>query len=303
MTLKQLRYIIEICEKGSISKAAESLFVAQPSLSKAVSDIESEMGINIFLRNNRGVMLTDEGKKFLSYARQVVEQADILENVYKKNSNPKRIFSVSSQHYAFVVDAFAEFIKRYGKSKYEFSLREMRTADIFESVSNYTADIGIIYLSNFNRSVMNHLIKTNELEFTRLFSVKPHVFMYRENPLAKKSKLTLDDLKDYPRLSFDQGLRNSFYYSEEPLITENADKNVIVSDRATLFNLLIGLNGYTISSGILNSNLNGDDIVSIPLISDEVMDVGYIIAKDRILNDSAEKYLEILKEFIEPFAQ
>lgn len=298
MTLNQLKYIIEIADTGSMTTAANNLFIAQPSLSKAVASLEKEMGITIFARSNRGVYLTEEGTKFLSYARQITEQTELLENEYKSAPPPKRVFSVSSQHYAFVVNAFVELVREYGREKYEFTLRELKTAEIIEDVRTHRSDIGILYLSKFNHEVIKHILQTQEIRFEKLFTAKPHVFVSKTNPLVNKKSVTLDDLKSFPRLTYDQGIKNSFYFAEELHITEDSPKNIIVSDRATLFNLLIGLDGYTISSGVMSSDLNGDNIVAIPLKSDERMDIGYIVNSDRPTDKMTERYLEHLINYI-----
>ncbi len=298
MTLQQLKYVVQIVQYGSITMAAQNLYITQPSLSKAVSELEREMGITIFLRSNRGVILSEEGAKFLSYARQVVEQAELLEQTYKYGEPVKRIFAVSSQHYAFAVNAFVALVKEYGKDKYEFSLRELRTHEIIEDVYTQRSELGILFLSNFNREVILRILKNKELQFVPEFSAKPHVFVSKNNPLASFEIVTRDDLKNYPRLTYDQGINNSFYFSEELHSTDESPKSIIVSDRATLFNLLIGLDGYTISSGILSSDLNGTDIISIPLKSDEIMEVGYIHATDRPLSQLAERYLEHFRTYI-----
>jgi DNA-binding transcriptional LysR family regulator len=298
MTLQQLKYIIQIVQYGSITMAAQNLYVTQPSLSKAVSELEQEMGITIFSRSNRGVILSEEGTKFLSYARQVVEQAELLEQTYKYGEPVKRIFAVSSQHYAFAVNAFVALVKEYGKDKYEFSLRELRTNDIIEDVYTQRSELGIIFLSNFNREVLMRILKNKELQFVPEFTAKPHVFVSRKNPLADKKTVSREDLRLYPRLTYDQGINNSFYFSEELHSTDDSPKSIIVSDRATLFNLLIGLDGYTISSGILSIDLNGTDIVSIPLESDEIMEVGYIHISDRPLSPIARRYLEHFRTYI-----
>ena len=302
MTLQQLRYIIEIAETGSITMAAQRLFIAQPSLSKSVAELEKEMGITIFNRSNRGVCLSEDGTKFLSYARQIVEQTELLENEYKAAPPPRRVFSVSAQHYAFVVNAFVELVREYGKNKYEFTLRELKTAEIIEDVRTHRSDVGILFLSRFNREVILHILQSEEIQFTELFIAKPHVFVSKQNPLVGRKSVTLEELKDYPRLTYDQGVKNSFYFAEELHITAESPKNIIVSDRATLFNLLIGLDGYTISSGILSSDLNGDNIVAIPLESDERMEIGYITTTDRPINAITERYLEHLKRYIENYS-
>lgn len=301
MTLRQLRYIIAVAECGSISAAAEKLLVAQPSLSKAVAELEEEMGITVFFRTPKGIHLSEEGSKFLSYARQVVEQAELLEEQYKGGHRARRVFSISAQHYSFVVNAFVELVRELGEERYEFTLRESRTHDIIEDVRTSRSELGVIFLSSFNRRVILRIVENADLRFTPLFTASPHVFVSRRNPLAGKSSVTLADLKPFPRLTYEQGIMNSFYYSEELHSTEESPKNLIVTDRATLFNLLIGLDGYTISSGILSSDLNGTDIVAIPLVSDEKMEIGYIAPKGRPLSAAGERYLKHLEEYIKDY--
>lgn len=303
MTLQQLKYVIKIAQTGSFHTAADQLFVTQPSLSKSVSELEKEMSITIFYRSNRGVTLTDDGTKFLSYARQVIEQANLLEHQYKQNTQIKQAFAISAQHYAFVVNAFVALVKEYGKEQYEFFLRESRTHDIIEDIRTRRSELGIIYISQFNRDVIFHILKNNEICFVPLFTAKPHVFISRNNPLVCKSFVTLEDLANYPRLTYEQGINNSFYFSEELHSVEFSPKSIIVSDRATLFNLLIGLNGYTISSGILSSDLNGKEIVSIPLESQQTMEIGYIYPESASISSIGKRYISLLKEYISNYSQ
>ena len=298
MTLQQLRYIIAIAEAGSITSAADKLLVSQPSLSKVVNQIEEEMGITIFNRNNRGVYLSEEGLSFLSYSRQVVEQADLLENKYKNKEKQRRVFSITSHHYAFVVNAFVALVKEYGENKYEFSLRETLTNNIIEDVRTSRSEIGVLFLSDFNRKVILKMLEDADLKFTKLFAVKPHIFVSRKNPLAKEKTVELSDLKNFPRLLYDQGIKNSFYFAEEPQPIIDSNKNIIVTDRATIFNLMIGLNGYTIASGVLSSDLNGTEIVAIPLKTDEIMEIGYIKNIDRPLSKICISYINHLKKYI-----
>ena len=294
MTLQQLKYLITIANTGSMHTASEQLLITQPNLSKAIKDLEEEMGITIFNRTNKGVILTDDGKRFLSYARGVIEQADLLEDNFKSKENIKRSFAISSQHYGFVVNAFVKLVKALGKDKYEFSLRECKTSDVINDVKEGRSEIGILYLSNFNHDIMKNLIINNNLKLEYLFKFTPHVLLYKNHPLASKKKITFKDLENYPRLSFDQGLYNSFYYSEEPHPLENVKKSIVVSDRATLFNILIGLNGYTISSGRTSKNLDGENIISIPLESEEMMQIAYIYNPEKTMKDITKQYLDIL---------
>ena len=288
MTLQQLRYIIEVANQGSINEAAKKLFITQPSLSNAIKDIENEFGIEIFQRTNKGINLSQEGVEFLSYARQVIEQAELLETRYLNKKPSRKLFSVSTQHYAFAVNAFVDLLKEKNLPEYEFTLRETRTYEIIEDVKNLKSEVGILYLNDFNSKVLNKIFKENSLIFTELFKANPYIFVSHRNPLAKKKYVTLEDLEDYPYLSFEQGEYNSFHFAEEILSTLTHKKSIQVSDRATLFNLLIGLNGYTIS-------YNGNDIVSIPLKVEDVIKVGWICHKSVNLSPIAKRYIELLK--------
>ncbi len=299
MTLQQLKYVIEIVNSGSITEASKRLYISQPSLSTAVKELENEMGIEIFNRTSKGISLSSDGVEFLSYARQVIEQTELLELRYKDKKVIKKICSISTQHYAFAVNAFSNLIKKLNVLEYEVTLRETKTYEIINDVANFYSEIGILYLNSFNKKVLTKLFKENNLKFIELFKAEPHVFISKKNPLANKSIVTIDDLKEYPFLCFEQGNYNSFYFSEEILSTLPKKKIIHVSDRATLFNLLIGLNGYTICTGILNSNLNGNDIVSVPLDTNQDILIGYLINPKVVLSKFAKEYIQELKDIIQ----
>lgn len=301
MTLQQLRYIIKIVECGSISEAAKQLFISQPSLSNAVKELETELGIEIFYRTTKGISLSIDGTEFLAYARQVIEQTELLEQRYLGKKPSKQLCSVSTQHYAFAVNAFVNLLLALDVEEYEFTLRETRTYEIIADVKNLRSEIGIIYFSDFNKKVLNKLLKENHLIFNPLFEAGPHVFISSAHPLARKKSVTLEDLDDFPFLAFEQGEYNSFYFSEEILSTAPHKKTIHVSDRATLFNLLIGLNGYTICTGVLSSDLNGDNIVSVPLETEERMLVGWIANEKAHLSTIALDYIAELRRVISEY--
>ncbi|MFD0959641.1 LysR family transcriptional regulator [Paenibacillus chungangensis] len=298
MTLQQLKYVIEVANRGSINEAAKRLFISQPSLSGAIKDLEVAMGVTIFERTNKGISLTKEGVEFLSYARQVVEQAELMEGRYLNAKPSPQHFSVSTQHYAFAVNAFVSLVQEHGHEEYEMSLRETKTYEIIEDVKAMRSEIGILYLNEFNGKVINKLLKSAHLQFTSLFTAEPHVFISIKNPLAKKNVVTIEELQDYPYLSFDQGEYNSFHFSEEILSTLSRKKSILVNDRATLFNLLIGLNGYTISTGVLSSDLNGNEIIPVPLAIEETINVGWIAQRNASLSMLGAAYVEALKRAV-----
>nr|WP_283808934.1 LysR family transcriptional regulator [Vagococcus allomyrinae] len=294
-----MRYMIEVVQAGSFNKAAKHLYISQSTLSTTIKELENEIGIDLFIRTNTGISLTVDGIEFLGYARQIVEQTQLLEQRYLNKKPAKSLFSVSTQHYAFAVNAFVEVIQTAGGDEYEFTLRETKTHEIIDDVKNQRSEIGILYKNDFNRKVIEKLLKEHHLVFHSLFEARPHVFISSVNPLAEQEFVTLADLEAYPYLSFDQGVYNSFYYSEEILSTIAHPKAIRVSDRATLFNLLIGLNGYTISTGILSTALNGTNIVAIPLKVDEVIQVGWIANAKTQLSRLGELYIHKLTSVLE----
>ena len=298
MTLQQLRYVIEVANRGSMNEAAKHLFISQPSLSNAIKDLEEELQITIFDRTNKGVTLSMEGAEFLGYARQVIEQAELLEGRYLDAKPSPQHFSVSTHHYAFAVNAFVNLVREYGQDEYELALRETKTHEIIEDVKSLRSEIGILYLNDFNAKVINRLLQAANLQFNSLFTAEPHVFISSKNPLAKQSVVTIEQLQDYPYLSFEQGEYNSFHFSEEILSTLSRNKSIRVTDRATLFNLLIGLNGYTISTGVLSADLNGNEIIPVPLDCDETINVGWISHKNVALSKLASAYVEALHQAI-----
>lgn len=297
MTLQQLKYLVTVAECRNITEAAEKLFISQPSLSAAIHNLESEMGVTAFVRSNKGVSITREGEELLSFARNLLEQAEIMKEHFcsAEKRNPK--FCVSCQHYSFAVNAFVDVVGKYDADEYNFILRETQTGEIIDDVANGNSEIGVLYISNHNEDVLTKLFKKNDLVFEEMFTASPHIFISKNHPLAHKDKITLDELKPYPYLVYEQGERNSFYFSEEFLSVLDMPKSIQVRDRATLFNLAIGLNGFTVSSGIIDKELNGEDIIAKPLEMDCDMHIGLIKKKNIMLSRYAESYIAALKKY------
>lgn len=297
MTIQQLKYVITVAEKGSITEAAKDLYISQPSLSGAIKEVEKEVDLTIFNRCRAGVALTTEGMEFLGYARQVVQEMELLESRYIDNRPEKIRFCVSTQHYTFAANAFVELVQQFGQERYEFILNETQTHQIIEDVRNRFSDLGILYLSQSNESVLRKSFEEYGLDFHELFTAAPHVFLRREHPLAKRENATLKNLQPYPRLSFVQGAYGSSNFAEELFSNEIVDKSIKISDRAAIVNFMIGLDGYTISSGIFPKYLHGDSIVSIPLEENETMRIGYLLNKDRELSELGRIYIDALMQY------
>lgn len=298
MTIQQLKYAVTAAEKGTMSEAAQFLFIAQPSLTNAIRDLEKELRITIFHRTNKGIIATNEGEEFLGYARQILQQVGLIEEKYIDEKSRKQIFSVSAQHYSFAVNAFVDVIKTFGSQSYDFTLRETQTYEIIQDVSRLKSEVGILYLSRENENIIGKIITESGLIFEELFTASPHVFISYRHPLAEKECISLYDLKNYPYLCFEQGDYNSFYFSEEILSSISREMTIKVRDRATLFNLAVGLDGYTISTGIISHELNGENIIARPLDIDECIRIGTVTRKNMTLSRLGTAYMNALKNHI-----
>ena len=303
MTLQQIRYALTIAEAGSMNRAAEQLFISQPSLSSSIKELERETGITIFLRTSKGVVPTNEGSDFLMYARQVYQQYDLLTQKYSAQGSVKRKFGVSSQHYSFAVKAFVETVKKYDTLNFEFAMRETRTMDVINDVGMLKSEIGILYMDSFNRKIIEKMLDDNDLDFVPLINCRAYVYLWKNHPLAKEKSISLEQLRDYPCLSFEQGEHGSGFFAEEILSGNDYPRIIRSTDRATQLNLMVGLNGYTLCSGIICEELNGSEYAAVPFREDEtnrnsIMEIGYIVKNRSMLSDIAETYIEEVKKYL-----
>ena len=297
MTLNQLKYVIALSQENSINDAAKKLFISQPALTAALKSLEEEIGFDIFLRTKSGISLTVKGSEFLGYAKSVIEQYDILDAKYVSGTNVKRTFHVSMQDYTFAVNAFVEVIREYGMDEFEFEIHETKTHEVIENVRDQKSEIGVLYMNDFNRDVLSKILSEAGLEFTPLFDCNIYAYMSKNNPLSSKKSVTMKDLDDYPCLVFAQGDQNSFYFAEEVLSTYEYKQLVRANDMATMLNLMVGINGYTLCSGIICEDLNGSDYCAVKLKTDEKMTIGYISRKSSVLSELAEKYVVELSRY------
>lgn len=306
MTIQQVYYTITIADMGSLNKASEVLYVAQPSLTSAVQELERELGITIFYRSGRGVTLTNEGEDFLSYARPLYRQYAQLLEKYGKGGTRKKKFGVSSQHYSFAVKSFAELMKRYNTAEYEFAIRETKTLEVIEDVHTGKSELGVLFLNDFNRKALERLFHTHKLSFQKLVDCDAFVYMWKGHPLANCASIRFEQLADYPCMSFEQGGTGSFYFAEEILSTFDYPRTIRVNDRATMLNLMVGVNGYTLCSGIICAELNGSDYVAVPFEAGESdvgakMEIGYIARRDLPLSELARQYVQELEQYLAPY--
>lgn len=303
MTLVQLHYLITIAETNSMNKAAEQLYVSQPSLTSSMKELEKELGISLFYRSGRGVTLTNEGTEFLLYAKQIYGQYETVLEKYEKGGTRKKKFGVSTQHYSFAVKAFVDMANEFDMSRYEFAIRETMTAEVIRDVSTMKSELGILYLCDFNRKSIEKLLKSANLKFYHLIECQAYVYLWKKHPLAGEKSICLEQLEGYPCLSFEQGDNSSFYFAEEILSTNEYPQVIKANDRATMLNLMVGLNGYTLCSGIICEELNGSEYTAIPYQEDEknpnsTMEIGYIVKKDTMLSKQASLYLDKLKKYL-----
>ncbi len=295
MTLQQLRYAVTIADCGSMNEAAHRLFITQPSLSSTIKDLEKELGLTVFIRSNRGISITQQGEEFLGYARQIIEQYGLHKDRFLDHSLRKTKFSVSTQHYSFAVKAFIETAGTFGLDNYEFAIHETKTHDVMTHVRNMKSEIGVLYLDNFNRDALTKIFHEYDLEFHPLFACDVSVYLWKNHPLAGQKEISIEQLRPYPVLSFEQGDYNSFYFAEEVLSTYDYKKVIKADDRATLLNLMVGLNAYTLCSGIITEDLNGSDYLAVPLTGDNRMTIGYLKKARTELTEIARVYIDELK--------
>ena len=298
MTLQQLRYVTAVAQTGSMNEAAKSLFVSQPSLSGAIRELEQEIGQEIFKRTNKGVSLTPEGEEFLGYARQLMDQYQLIEDRFVFRTREKKKFSVSMQHYTFAVKAFVELVKQFGMDEYEFAVYETKTQEVLSDVRNFKSELGILFQSAFNQKALSRLIKDNNLEFHELFTCGTYAYLWKDHPLASNSRIRIEELAEYPCLMFDQGSNASFFLAEEVMSTYGYKRIIKANDRATMLNLMVGLNGYTLCSGIICEELNGSDYRAIPLCEEEQMVIGYVQRSGMEVSPLGQRYLEEIRKIV-----
>lgn len=304
MTLQQIYYALKVTDTGSISKAAEGLFVSQPSLSNSILELESEIGFPIFERTNRGVKLTIDGRDFISEARKLYEDYLSLEAKVSNKAMNREKFGVSAQHYSFATKAFSDTVKKYDTETYEFAMREEKTSEVIRDVAEGRSEIGVLYRSSYNKDVIKRLLDEKNLEFHPVVKTSAFVYIWKNHPLAEKKSLSYDDLKDYTLISFEQEGSDSNFLAEEILSDIEFPKHIIVTDRNTSTNLMIGLLGYTLCSGIISSELNGSEFIAIPFMEDDehknqIMEIGYIIRRGSALNEIGNEYVKNLTSYFE----
>ena len=297
MTIQQCRYVLEIAECGSFSQAAKQLFVAQSSLSFGVKSLENELGICIFERAGNGVYLTDAGAEFVKYARQICKDSELIQERYDKNIRQK--LYIATQHYDFIADIFGKFLTQVENDSYRFSIREIETYNVIRDVQTVCSDIGILSIKDSNLEIMKRYLSRRKLSFTPLITVHPHVFFRKGHPLAGKAIVTVGQLQSYPYVSYEQGEHNSDYFTEELMDATYIDKHIEISDRATLMNLLMVTDSYTVGTGIMPSALNKGDIVSVPLDTKTQYHIGYILNNERKVSEITQKFIERLQEVMQ----
>jgi DNA-binding transcriptional LysR family regulator len=306
LTIQQLRYAVGIANTGSFNKAAEALFISQPSLTMAVQDLEKQIGITVFNRSNRGVTLTPEGEEFIARANELLNHFKSVVARYDEESQKKKRFAVSTQHYSFAVKSFTNMVKKFNIDDYDFALRETKTKEVIDDVTSLRSEIGIIYLSDFNRKYLTYLLKEHDLVFQKLVICNAYAYMWKNNPLASKPYVTLEDLSQYPCLSFEQGESGNYYFAEEILSTNEYHRTIKANDRATMLNFMVDLNGYTLCSGIISEEINGSDYVAVPFKDDKgecgrQMEIGYIVKKNFMLSTICRIYIREMEEYLKTY--
>lgn len=300
MNINQLKYVLETAASSSMREASTKLYVSQPALSASIHELEEELGILIFERTNKGISLTDAGREFLSYAKNAVGQYEVLEQRYLFNDSDKERFSVSTQHYNFAIKAFTDVIKEMSPEKYIFSVHETKTKEVLEDVRNLKSEVGIISFSGSNEVLIKKLFRDYQLAFTPLMKRNTYVYVWKDHPFAGRNELSIDDMKNYPCITFDQSNDSNFYLTEEAMADYDFEKMIRSDDRATTMELIAELNGYSIGSGMLSEAdaiLQG--LTAIKLKEEDPLTIGYITRKGSTLSAYGRKYVEELLKYKE----
>ena len=304
MTLQQLRYVTTVAETGTISGAAKALFISQPSLTAAIQELEKEMGITIFLRTNRGVVLSREGDEFLGYARQVLMQAELLEERYGAQSQHKQQFSVSAQHYNFAARVFARVVRDMGGERYSMTFRETTTYEVIEDVSRMRSEVGVLVMTEQNAPVLRRLLRENELTYTELVQKDATVYVDKNHPLAGRKEVTEEELAPYPCVSFEQGRHNAAFFSEDISMPAVTPRHILVRDRATANDLTREINAYQAGIGL-------DDDTSRTIYASAMLllkprkrvSLGYIVRNHMLLSPMAQAYIQAMEDYAEQYKQ
>jgi len=298
MTILQLKYVLAIANSASMREAASKLFVSQPALSASIRELEEELGIKIFERTNKGISLSDEGSEFLVYAKQAVSQYKLIEDRYMENDNDKIHFSVSMQHYVFALHAFVDTVKNFDNSKYVYSVHETRTDEVLTNVKKLKSEIGIVAYSKANENVLKKLFREYQLSFYPLMVRDTFAYVWYDHPLADKDEISIEELKEYPCVSFDQSSDSEFYLTEEALGDYEFDKLIKTNDRASSAEIMAKLNGYSIGTGIMTDSITlKDGFKTIKLKEDDPLTIGYIVRQNHRLSDIAKMYIDHLKTY------
>lgn len=300
MNINQIKYVLTVAGSSSMREASTRLYVSQPALSASIRELEEELGILIFERTNKGISLTDEGREFVSYAKKAVGQYEILESRYLSKDSGKERFSVSTQHYNFSVKAFTDTIRSMEPDKYVFSIHETKTKEVLEDVHSLKSEIGVISFSSSNEDVIKKLFKDYQLEFIPLMKRDTYIYVWRDHEFADCRTISLDELKDYPCVAFDQTNDGNFYLTEEAMADYDFDKMIKSDDRATTMEIIAELGGYAVGSGMLSEEdaiLPG--LVSIKLQEEDPLIIGYIMRKGITLSAYGERYVEELLKYKE----
>ena len=300
MNIAQLKYVLETAASSSMREASTKLYVSQPALSSSIRELEDELGILIFERTNKGISLTDDGREFLTYAKKAVSQYEILEDRYLSRDSEKEKFSVSTQHYNFAIKAFTDLIKKFDPDKYIFSIHETKTKEVLDDVGSLKSEVGIISFSGSNESLIRKFFRDYQLDFVPLMQRQTYVYVWENHKFAGKKEISIDEMKDFPCVSFDQSSDGNFYLTEEAMADYSFDKMIKSDDRATTMEIIAELGGYSIGSGMLSkedSILKG--LVAIKMKEEDPLTIGYITRKGSVLSQYGEEYVKELLKYKE----
>lgn len=241
MNIMHLKYAVEVAKAGSITGAAENLFMGQPNLSKAIRELEDNLGVTIFKRTSKGIVATEKGEEFLVYAKRILAQIDELESVYKADTKTKQTFSISIPRGSYMAQGFANFVKRLDSEKeIEIHYKETNSMEAISNILQANFNLAIIRYRDVFEQYFTGLLNEKDLKSELIWEFKCVAVMSKDSPLANKPVLTCADLADCIEILHSDNAVPSLPTLEAKRIEniEISNKKIYVFERGSQFEIL-----------------------------------------------------------------
>lgn len=240
MNLLHMKHAVEVAKAGSLGKASEALLIAVPNISRSIKELETDLGIIIFERTSKGMILTPEGEEFINYAKEILDQIDEVEKFYKSGSPKKQKFSISVPRASYIAEAFAEFSKSLTRDAAEIFYRETNAQRAIQNILNHDYKLGIIrYADNYDK-YFKEMLDEKGIHYELITEFMYVLLMSAENPLAMKDEITYDDLTAYIEIAHADPYVPSMPLSKviKEELPDNVERRIFIFERASQFELL-----------------------------------------------------------------